>query len=170
MVEAENAPAALTTESYARVSIAFPKILCRHCHIWPMHAKEGNPCRPVGSLFFHDACQYIFHKPAVDWSTSPRLRFPQVRFWCSWIFHRSFCNSNHPKGTATEHGQATDRQPLPQAFHRNFMFTESCLLQPPVILTQPDQLHSLQRIQTTTFTEILGLKMNKLASKHQSWK
>jgi len=135
VVEAENAPAALTTESYARVSIAFPKILCRHCHIWPMHAKQVNPCRPVGSLFFHDACQYIFHIPAVDWSTSPMLRFhvvvnltdfdAQVRLRGSWIFHRFASSCFQPSVSGT----ATDRQPLPQA--------------PPDIVTQPDQLHRL---------------------------
>ena len=120
VVEAENAPAALTTESYARVSIAFPKILCRHCHIWPMHAKQVNPCRPVALCFSMMHASISFHKPAVDWSTSPMLRFPQVRFLMLMDFPQvRFCNSNHPFRALPplkSISMATDRQPLPQAF------------------------------------------------------
>lgn len=85
----------------------------------------------------------------------------QVRLRGSWIFHRSFCNSNHPfRARPLSISMATDRQPLPQAFHRNFMFTETCLLQPPDIrYTTWSILHNWkQRIQTTKFPEILGFE------------
>lgn len=132
-----------------------------------MHAKQVNPCRPVGSLFFHD-----------KFASISSINQP-------WIGLHPLCLGSH-KFVFDAHGFSTEASAIPtirrarplsmarpligshcRAFHRNFMFTETleismftetCLLQPPVIRTQPDQLHALQRIQTTKSTEILGFK------------